>query len=257
MLRSEIIINNEYKGINPVQFGHHDCDAGYGFGPAVRSYWLLHYVVSGFGYFEREGKIHKIGPGDIFVIPPYIETYYYADEEKPWYYVWVGFTTDMVLPEEFNLPVLRYSGVGEIFEEMRHCSGMENGKSAFLSGCVWKLISLMLEHGKQSADYVEKALNCMRSEYMNGIDVADIADRLNLNRRYFSTLFSKSIGIPPEKYLMNLRLERSAELMVDYGESPSTAAFSVGYSDIYHFSKIFKQHFGCSPRQYCKNHSQG
>lgn len=253
MQYSEIVINQEYSGMNPVQFGHEDCEPSYGFGPAVRSHWLLHFVVSGFGIFERDGETYHVGPGDIFVIPPYMETYYQADSEKPWYYIWVGFTTRDVLPEVFDNPVIRCPGAGEIFEEMRHCAGMESGKSAFLSGCIWKLTALLLEQGKQRIDYVEKALNCMRSEYMNGINIADIADRLNLNRIYFSTIFSKQIGMPPGRYLMNLRLERAAELMVVYGESPSTAAVSVGYPDLYHFSKMFKQHFGCSPRQYSKN----
>lgn len=49
---------------------------------------------------------------------------------------------------------------------------------------------------------------------------------------------------------MNLRMEKAAELMTVYGEKPSTAGASVGYPDIYHFSKMFKKHFGVSPREY-------
>ena len=68
------------------------------------------------------------------------------------------------------------------------------------------------------------------------------------------------MGTSPREYLMRLRLEKAAELMVIHGEKPSTAGASVGYVDLYHFSKVFKQHFGMSPRAYvlkCTLNSEG
>ncbi len=253
MLIREIVINEKYPGLNPVQFGYEECVPSHSFGPCVRSHWLLHYVVSGCGIFEREGKIHTVNPGEIFVIPPYLETYYEADAKKPWHYIWIGFTTDKDLPEEFSKPIISMSGLGSVFTDMMNCHDMERGKSAYLCACLWRLISTILESSKSKADYVEKALNCMQAEYANDISVNDIAQRLNLDRSYFSVLFRSKIGVPPGQYLMNLRLEKAAELMLTHRESPTAAALSCGYPDIYHFSKAFKKKFGCSPRAYCKS----
>ena len=96
-----IIIDQHFHGLNPMQFGHEDCTPLHAFGPAVRTHWLLHYVVSGFGKFTRESITYDIGPGEIFVIPPYMETYYQADERHPWKYIWIGFTTENI-PEVFT-----------------------------------------------------------------------------------------------------------------------------------------------------------
>ena len=90
----------------------------------------------------------------------------------------------------------------------------------------------------------------MNANYVHGITVKEVADLLGLDRSYFSAIFKEAIGIPPQKYLMKLRLEKAAELITVYNEKPSTAGFSVGYPDLYHFSKMFKQHFGVSPRHY-------
>ena len=253
MLIEEIIINERYRDFNPVSFGSESCRKSWSFGPAIRDHWLLHYVVSGFGIFEREGKSYRLEPGDIFVIPPFIETYYEADSQKPWHYIWIGFTSENDIPEALKGPIIRCEGAGQIFADMLSCQNMDGGKSAFLSSCIWRLSALLLESKTEKTDYVEKALNCMHSEYMNNINVASIAHRLNLDRSYFSVLFHKKVGTPPVQYLLNLRLEKAAELMLIHGETPTSAAASCGFADLYHFSKAFKKKYGVSPRHYKNN----
>ena len=71
MIKSEIVIDQHYKDFSPMQFGSETCDSGHFFGPSVRTHWLLHYVVYGFGRFERDSISYPVKPGDIFVIPPY------------------------------------------------------------------------------------------------------------------------------------------------------------------------------------------
>lgn len=246
-----IIIDQHFHGLNPIQFGHEDCAPGHDYGPAVRTHWLLHYVVSGFGKFTREGITYNIEPGQIFVIPPYIEAYYQADAKQPWKYIWIGFTTEEV-PEVFQQAVISYPNIGKVFNEMLSCSQLENGRSAYLSSCLWKLVCLLSEHYETKSSYVDLALNYMHSDYANGITIQQIADSIGLNRKYFCSLFSKQVGVSPSEYLIHLRLNKAAELMTTYKQPPTIAAMSVGYNDIYHFSKIFKKHFGVSPRRYYK-----
>ena len=250
MIWMEIVIDQHYKGYNPVQFGSESCSPGHFFGPSVRTHWLLHYVVYGFGTFVRDGVSRAVKPGDIFVIPPYEETYYEADVKNPWRYIWIGFTAEEDVPPLLKNAIIHCPEAGSLFEDMLRCGKLENGRSAFLCAKIWELFSILLEEGGTSADYVEKALSYMNAEYINDITVQQIAESLGLNRSYFSELFSRQMGVSPQKYLINLRLERAAELLTVYGESPATAGLSVGYPDIYHFSKIFKKHFGLSPRNY-------
>ncbi len=254
---SEIILNEKYPGLNPRAFGYETCQPSHAFGPAVRTHWLLHYVESGFGKFTREGVTYDVRPGDIFVIPPYLETFYKADETRPWSYVWIGFSVkDAELQEVFGQPVISCPEAGEIFNAMRLCHQYEKGRSAYLAGCLWKLVSLLQEQGKQKPDYIDMALACIHAEFATGITVQQIADRLSLDRSYFSTVFTARMGIPPRDYLRNYRMNKAAELMTVHGERPSTAALSVGYEDLFHFSKAFKQHFGLAPREYIKQYKE-
>ena len=136
---------------------------------------------------------------------------------------------------------------------MKECLNYENGKSAYLTSCLWKLVSILSEEDVNKSDYVDKALHYMQANYANHITIQEIADSLGLNRKYFCTLFSQKTGFTPIEYLGNYRLSKAAELMTIHKQSPTTAALSVGYTDIYHFSKAFKKKYGLSPRNYCKN----
>ncbi len=185
------------------------------------------------------------------MIRPLEETYYEADADDPWQYIWVGFfAQNSSLTKALQAPIITAPGIGKIFEDMRRCQGLENGKTAFLASRIWEIVSLILESEEKTTDYAEKVLHCLNSEYMGDITIQGIANRLNLDRSYLSTAFKKKYGISPMQYLMNLRLETAAELMVTHGKPPSLAAMSVGYPDIYNFSKMFKKKFGCSPRRY-------
>jgi len=254
MHHSELIVNRKYSGLNPVQFGYEDCCPSHTYGPAVRGHWLLHYVKSGCGMFYREGKAYSVQPGEIFVIPPNVETVYAADRENPWRYIWIGFTCEGELPVKLE-PIIRCPAAGRIFEKMKQCEQYESGKCAFLSGMLWQFVSAMLETEKipeKGSDYVQKAINYMDTEYMRSITVEEIARRLNLNRSYFSALFRQQVGVSPREYMMDVRLKKAAEIMIEYGGTPTVAAVSAGYTDIYQFSKIFKKKYGMSPRAYIK-----
>ena len=255
MSHNVIITDEKYKGINPVHFGFQDCEESHAFGPAVRTYWLIHFVVSGFGYYKIGDREYNLGPGEMFVIPPYVETYYEADSEKPWSYIWIGFTADSELPAELKDTIYCPEALG-IFNRMKNCREKSNGRSAFLCARLWEMFEILLEQTNNNTDYIGQALDCIHSEYMNPLTVDEIAGRLNLARCYFSTMFKKKVGISPKQYLINYRMNIAAALMTEKNKSISVVASSVGYPDIYSFSKMFKQHFGISPTEYVLKHKK-
>ncbi len=114
---------------------------------------------------------------------------------------------------------------------------------------------MLLEAHNPNEDAVGVALNYIHSKYMYALSVEDIAQTVGLERSYFTTLFTRQVGISPGKYLQNHRMEIAATLLTRDNCSVSTTALSVGYPDIYTFSKTFKRHFGMSPREYAKHNN--
>lgn len=245
----EIIPQATLPALNPYLFGYENCVPGHAPNPWKHPYWLMHYVVSGQGTFMRDGFCHTLRTGEAFTIPPYELASYHADKDDPWSYIWIGFTAAPSLSVSLP-PVLNCPALGRIFNQMKRAMDMTTGRNAFLAACLWEIMATVQELEYQNTDYVQKAINYMQHNYRNSISIQNVADHLNLDRRYFSSLFRNKTGSSPQEYLISLRLRNAAILMLEMGYSPTEAAPAVGYSDIYNFSRMFKRHYGLSPRSY-------
>ncbi|MFB6318583.1 helix-turn-helix domain-containing protein [Saccharicrinis sp. FJH54] len=79
-----------------------------------------------------------------------------------------------------------------------------------------------------------------------------LADKLNLDYNYLSSLFSSVEGTTIEKHLISLKIERVKELLVYDEMTLSEIAFELGYSSVAHLSGQFKKVTGFTP-SYFKN----
>ena len=69
MARSDILLTNRhFQELNPLIAGEEFCEPNHSFGPAVRKYTLIHYVVSGKGTLYSRGGTHTVSAGQAFLI---------------------------------------------------------------------------------------------------------------------------------------------------------------------------------------------
>lgn len=80
------------------------------------------------------------------------------------------------------------------------------------------------------------------------VSLQQLAEKSGLSVPHLCAEFRRSYGDSPINYLIGLRLKQARYLLLDRGLSIGEIASHVGYDDIYHFSKLFKKHFGVSPR---------
>ncbi len=252
--------------------GYEESDPGQGFGPAIKNHYVLHYVLSGCGVFGTNDRQYAVTRGEAFLICPDERAYYRADTDDPWSYLWVGFDGDKA--EEYlremkllgvKKPVFRIRNgfaLKQIVTEMLKCnhSGLDNEFA--LQGLFCRFFSVVSvevtgrgkkaeESGRQNY-YIKKAITFIRDNYSNGINVSDVSEYVGLNRSYLFTLFQEHLGISPQKYLSNFRLERACELLQATNYSIEDISYSCGYRDPLVFSKAFKKLYGVSPLKYRK-----
>lgn len=259
MRNNKIVINRHYNDINPEVCGEQACKPSYSYGPAVRSYWLLHFVVSGKGMFKTRNGEYSLKKGDVFIIRPNEVTYYCADEEDPWTYMWIGFSGQLPPPKAIASNDVIYAPyLYDIFRaaiDMSDMSQDSRGYEARLCAKIWEIRAVFEDQetssGEVVEEYIRSALNIMDGEYLRGITVEEVADRLHLNRSYFTKLFGKVMRTSPREYLASLRMNKAAELLCE-GFGVSVVAASVGYPDVFSFSRAFKNHYGLPPTEYVK-----
>ena len=82
--------------------------------------------------------------------------------------------------------------------------------------------------------------------------MGEIADKLNLNRSYLYKIFKEETGYSIKDYIVQVRMEKSADLLTNTTFHISEVANVVGFTDSLAFSKAFKKHFNQSPSNYRK-----
>jgi len=70
--------------------GYAQCGPLHCYGPASRPHYLIHFVVKGKGMYQVSGQKHYLTAGQGFLIEPDTQTFYQADKDDPWSYLWIG-----------------------------------------------------------------------------------------------------------------------------------------------------------------------
>ena len=247
------------------------CKSSHSFGPAIREHYIIHYILDGKGIYKVGDKVYNLEKNQGFLICPGDLTYYEADNDDPWTYIWVAFNG---IKSEQYLKYANLSHENLIFEsnhkellkdyvlDMLKINRMRNCDELRLHGLLYLFLSTISDsvdyNVSENKDlsytlYIEKSIEFINNNFANNIKVTDIANYVGLNRSYLSSLFKKSLNVSPQEFLLSVRMNKAYELLKKLELSIGDVSRSVGYIDPLTFSKTFKKYSGYSPKQYREN----
>ena len=87
----------------------------------------------------------------------------------------------------------------------------------------------------------------MEKNYMNDLSVNEMAYYTGRSPATFKRDFKKISELTPQKWLINRRLEAARELIHKGGRRVSEICFDVGFKNLSHFSKLYKDTYGMAP----------
>jgi len=260
-----------YKaGIRIYYCGWEACEPGHFFGPATRAHYLMHFVLSGKGVYQVEGKAYELETGGVFLIKPYELTYYKADDKMPWEYVWVAFDG---AEAERLLHQYQLSGSGYVcrFQDMEKtreylfklCNdyNKQGHNQEALIGWFYLIFSTMLrdvfyETGNE-AGYYQEAEKYIRHNYGYDINVNEIAGHIGIDRTYLYKIFKKYTGKSPKQYLTFCRLKAAKDMLDNTLLSITEIALSCGFHDSSVFCKNFLKDTKMNPQKYRQRNRTG
>lgn len=82
---------------------------------------------------------------------------------------------------------------------------------------------------------------------VEGANLQELASIAGLSRSYFGCAFRESTGMPPHQWLLQRRILKAKEYLLNSNLSVAQVALAVGFSDQAHFSRTFSRIVGAGP----------
>ena len=267
------VVPNHPDALQLVNIGVESTTPGYSFGPAVRDYEQMHFVLAGKGNVTIGRQRLTVQAGQIFYTPKDIKWYYESDDKTPWEYVWIGFVgewakrlIDNIGMNHENLladiPDMRVAS--NLREELVRTMSMNTSYIAMMP-IFWKFIQELTRvrgyapnvktrletfKEKQQNSRIAEIVRRLEREYMNEISVNEIARDLSVSRAWLSRSFKAMTGKTIKEYVTDLRISHAKDLLTQTPFPISEVAAACGYQNPLFFSRMFKQVTGVSPTEW-------
>ncbi len=110
-----------------------------------------------------------------------------------------------------------------------------------------KLAALLSERSTQKPR--RNLLRLMAKPEIFQLSVADLAHISGRSLSSFNREFKTTFGVAPKQWLLDKKLAYSMELISDKELTVTEVAMQIGYDNVSHFIKVFKQRYGVTPKQ--------
>jgi|SRR5947208_2179114 len=97
---------------------------------------------------------------------------------------------------------------------------------------------------------VAQVIALMSDDLQRGFPLRKMAESVNLSPTHLCGLFKVEIGMPPARYLRQLRMNNARHLLATTFLSIKEVMIEVGFTDESHFVRDFKRLYGKTPTQY-------
>lgn len=189
----------------------------------------------------------------------------YGCRESEWTHSWVHLT-GTYLPCRLKSLGIRMNGLSEypqleaafldclraLFAECCEASPIPEVLRGILDIFLMKLARGCHASEVTLPDFVRRAKLLLDADYRRAWTLTELAREAGVSASHLSAEFTRHVGTPPMAYVRDLRLSQAASLLRNRRLRVGEAAAEVGYRDIFHFSKAFKQAYGHSPSAYVR-----
>lgn len=233
--------------------------------------YLLHFISGGNGYLYSNNQCFPFREGQLFLCFPDTADYrIQADKLYPLSYMWISFNgskaestvvhTNLSPDHPVCSLLIPAAPVKELIQNLILTDSATLSGEIKKLGYLYRLFALLTasyqaSHPKKTTlEYPAKTYAAYAMEYINNnydrASITDIANQIGIDRSYLHHIFKEFFQVSPQEYLISYRLKTAASLLTETKVSISQVANVVGYDDSLQFSKIFKKHYGCSPKHY-------
>jgi len=220
----------------------------------------LIYNLSGISNVYFNGKEMLNTPKSIRFLPK-CELYEYRVERiERGECIDVFFDTDVPISEEaFILDVSRRENIESLFKKLfcAYVSKDEGYKFECMS-LLYRIFSELQKNAyvpERKFRLIKPALDIIERDFLSrDIYTRELAEAAGISETYLKELFRERFGVPPKKYIIQMKINHAAELLRLERYTVTQIGEMSGFSDAAFFSRQFKSYMGISPTDFVKKY---
>ena len=227
-----------------------------------RERWAIILKYEGESVYYTESGEYVSNANNIFILPK--GSNYRWQCVNAGYYSVIEFECELECSDIFHFPVRDSVPFLKIFKELEYKRNL--GVPFYDIECLkgaYALILKLVNSRPQAylptrrAEKIQPALDYMAKNYCLEMSNDTLASLCGISTVYFRKLFFEICGNSPMKYVHSLRMEKAKGMLKTEHAKISDIAITVGYPDVFTFSKNFRKHVGMSPRAYSTMGKEG
>lgn len=149
--------------------------------------------------------------------------------------------------------------LNKIFDCMKQ---KQLGYEFLIQGYLYLIFGIILENNlylkninditknKKRISQLKNVLEFIELEYSNLITLEDLANKMDLNPKYFTKIFTQMTGKPPIQYLNSYRIEMACNMLLTTDLSITDICLNCGFNDLSYFIRTFKKEKNISPKKF-------
>ncbi len=253
----------KHHSLKVVCGGCEHCEPNYRIDRSDFPFYSIEFVVRGKGFVVLDGTEHLLFTGRVFSYGPGIAHVISSGADDPLvkYFVdFIGSDAPKML-QKFGLApgqVVQVSSpevILQIFEDLIRNGQADNRYSLLLCKAILEQLILkiaetsIVENSRTSAAFYtyQSIREVIQKNFMNLRSLEQIAEECHIDSAYLCRLFKRFDNRSPYQYLMRMKMNFAAQKLQMPNSSVKEIAFQLGFSDPFHFSRVFKRIFGLSP----------
>lgn len=250
----------------PVRAGRSLAKPNYKVGPKRIECYSLHFVQEGKVRLEYEGKQTELQKDDVFCLFPG-RTYFYdmLPSDRPLQMSWLAVDGDRAKPlleladltqeKPFRKKAVTSrvrASADQVIHKLAGAQRWNPAGALELQSLICALFAGLIPETAPSqeaelASWIHECMKYMELHALEGISVQQVADFARVHRSYFTHVFTSQAGMPPMKYMQKIRMDKARQLLLDTDATITEIALSLGYPNLYTFTRAFKIYFKESP----------